>query len=603
MKRIATWYRNLALSPRVILSLNTAIFVCIFLISIFATLNRIAVQKREASGIVINELSQVANLLNFLQDKPISDLEPIIKPRLLFDTGFISIVNLDGDVLICRERQGKNIAGTPMFTELRKAHTGEYIYYNPQIGDTEYQYHSYFEPLGLYITATIRKKEFIDSQVRNTLRIMVIALIFSWSVFTIVIHFIMKSISVPVKRMRKVLGALGKGDLSEEFSFPYKDELGQMVHSLNELQLGLRQTAAFAAEIGKNNFDFPFKPMSEKDTLGNALIEMRQSLKIANDEERLRKLEDEKRNWTTQGLARFAEILRQNNNNINELSYDIIKNLVEYLGINQGGIFILNENTETKEKWLELTACYAYDRRKYLDKKVIIGEGLVGTCFLEKEPIYITKVPQDYIRITSGLGDENPSSLLLIPLKLNDEIYGVIELASFHQFEKYRIEFVEKIGESIASTISSVKINIRTALLLQKSQQQAEEMRAQEEEMRQNMEELHATQEAMAEKERENLRTIDELTAYNNSLRQEVDELNARISEFEYQHRSQLSPQTIPPVAEIERTETTMSEEDADTLQWADDDGLHQSKSTENQKAWSEHITQKGKTFRKSKKK
>jgi len=249
MKRIATWYRNLALSPRVILSVNIAIFVCILLISVFVTVNRIGVQKREASELIKNELGQVTNLLNFLQDKPISELEPIIKPRLLFDSGFVSIVNLDGDVLICRERQGKNIAGTPSFTELREAHTGEFIYYNPQIEDTEYQYHSFFEPLGLYITATIRKKEFIDSQVRTTLRILIIALIFSCLVFTIVIHFIMKSISLPLNRMRKVVLELGRGNLSEEFYFPYKDEVGQMVLSINELQQGLSQTAAFATEI------------------------------------------------------------------------------------------------------------------------------------------------------------------------------------------------------------------------------------------------------------------------------------------------------------------------------------------------------------------
>ena len=151
---------------------------------------------------------------------------------------------------------------------------------------------------------------------------------------------------------------------------------------------------------------------------------------------------------------------------------------------------------------LEMTACYAYNRRA--DGKNSAAErGLVGRCYVEKKTILMVDVPRDYIKITSGLGEENPRCLLIVPLIANDIVQGVVELATFTPYQKYQIDFIEKLAASIAATLASVKINMRTAQLLTQTQQQAEEMRAQEEEMRQNMEELHATQEEMERKRHE----------------------------------------------------------------------------------------------------
>ncbi len=303
--------------------------------------------------------------------------------------------------------------------------------------------------------------------------------------------FLMRSITVPVNFLKNIVVKLGRGELVEEKQARFSnDEIGEMALAMDNLVSGLKATTLFAENIGKGNYTSDFKPLSDHDVLGNALINMRDNLARVAEE-------DKKRNWITEGLARFGEILRSNTNDLNKLADEIISNLVKYLKANQGAIYILDDETEEGEPTISLKSCYAWDKKKYLNQKIHKGEGLAGQAWQEGDTIFLTEVPQNYIRITSGLGDANPTCILIVPLKFNEQIYGVVEIASFNVLKDFEIQFVEKIAESIASTISTVKVNARTQRLLEESQEMTEQMRAQEEEMRQNMEELQATQEEM----------------------------------------------------------------------------------------------------------
>ena len=325
----------------------------------------------------------------------------------------------------------------------------------------------------------------------------------------VIAYYIVRSITLPINYIKEVVVKLGKGELVEDQNKKFSnDEIGEMAVATDNLVSGLKATTQFAENIGNGKYDSQFQPLSEHDVLGNALLNMRENLARVAEE-------DKKRNWTTEGLAKFGEILRTNNNDVQRLSDEIISNLVKYLKANQGALYIIDDN-EGEEPTMSMTACYAWDKKKYLNQKIHRGEGLAGQCWQEMDLIYLTDVPQNYIRITSGLGDANPNSILIVPLKLNDQIFGVVELASFNVLKDFEIEFVQKIAESIASTISSVKINARTQRLLEESQQMTEQMRAQEEEMRQNMEELQATQEEMQRGQSETegtLRAVNEALA------------------------------------------------------------------------------------------
>ncbi|HAZ03972.1 MAG: hypothetical protein A2W95_10750 [Bacteroidetes bacterium GWA2_40_14] len=265
----------------------------------------------------------------------------------------------------------------------------------------------------------------------------------------------------------------------------------------------------FAENLAQGNLEVEYDPTHD-NSLGKIMVNLRNSLLRSKTEDEIRKKEDQQRNWVAEGLAKFGEILRHNNDNIEKLSFELISNLCRYVDAVQGGFFIINDALE-EDKYFELTAHFAYNRKKYNKKRVEINEGLLGRATFEQNVIYIDEVPDEYIEVTSGLGEANPRTLLIVPLVVNEKVYGVIELSSFHYFEQHVIDFVRKIAESIATTYSTVKINIRTAELLNESRAAAERLTQQEEEMRQNMEELQATQEEAAKQ-------AEEFVSFTNSV-------------------------------------------------------------------------------------
>jgi len=340
----------------------------------------------------------------------------------------------------------------------------------------------------------------VQKKVINYVIIISILLLLALTIFILVLA---KSITKPILLLNDYISPLRKGILPEQpLILNTGDEIDQMTRDLNELITGLKDTTNFATKIGEGNFDSNYKPLSDTDELGNSLIQMKKNLQISQHDEEKRKYEDSIRKWANEGLTMFSEIMRQRTKNINELASNVIKNLVNFMQANQGGVFLYNDSKKD-DIHLELVASYAYNLERKKKKKIYLGEGLVGTCAIEKAPIYMTDIPNDYITITSGLGGANPTSILIVPLKVEEQILGVIEVASFKKLEPHEIEFAEKLSETIASTLSIAKINQRTAELLEQSQQQAEEMAAQEEEMRQNLEELMATQEEAVRREAE----------------------------------------------------------------------------------------------------
>ena len=223
-----------------------------------------------------------------------------------------------------------------------------------------------------------------------------------------------------------------------------------------------------------------------------------QALQKAQENER-------RQQWISTGVNRIAEVIRTQNS-IAEDDADltvfdaILTNMVKYLQATQGGFYVIDTDEAAVESSSEsvrirLAACYAYERKKYVSQTLSPGEGLLGQAYLEKLPTYLTEIPENYVRITSGLGKACPQCLFVVPFVVNGKVEGIIELASFTPLEDYQRTYVEQAGEVIAAFIQSDR-NVRNmGSVLRKAQEQAETLSAQEEEIRQNMEEMQATHE------------------------------------------------------------------------------------------------------------
>lgn len=167
------------------------------------------------------------------------------------------------------------------------------------------------------------------------------------------------------------------------------------------------------------------------------------------------KVMEQKRMWISQSLQELSEIVRYQKDEA-EVNDRIISQLVKALGANQGSLYQVEEYED--KKIIELKACYAYNKKKYTDQRLELGEGLVGQCYFEKEPVYITDIPQGYTYITSGLGEATPNSLIIFPLKFNDKVEGIIEIASFKLLEEHQQEFLEGVASLLGNFIYNERL-------------------------------------------------------------------------------------------------------------------------------------------------
>lgn len=313
------------------------------------------------------------------------------------------------------------------------------------------------------------------------------SIVYSIPVFSLIlalIGFILtRHISVPLKRVSDLAEKMADGDLSVTLpDSDRQDEIGVLTRTFNQMIVNLRNTTQ------------------------------------KNDEQ----------NWLKSNLAEFTQML-QGQRNLKSVSRMILSNLAPLVGASQG-VFYAMESIDN-DPVLKLLSSYAYKERKNVANQFRLGEGLVGQSALEKQRILLTQVPNDYIRITSGLGEASLLNIIVLPILFETQVNAVIELASFGSFKELHLTFLEQLSEILGVFLNNIASQFQTQQLLEESVALTQELQTQQEELQQSNQRLKEQAHELEESQFLVKQSNEELQQLNEDLEEKAELLEAQNQE------------------------------------------------------------------------
>ncbi len=293
----------------------------------------------------------------------------------------------------------------------------------------------------------------------------------TWKDLTDNVNELAATLTTQLRAIAEVATAVTKGDLTRSIAVEALGEVAILKDNINQMIANLRET-------------------TQKNT---------------------------EQDWLKTNLAKFTRML-QGQRDLETVSKLILSELAPLVGA-QHGVFFLMESGENTP-FLKLISSYAYRERRHLANRFHLGEGLVGQCALEKERILLTDVPNDYVKISSGLGEASPLNAVVLPVLFEGQVTAVIELASFRRFSEIHLTFFDQLTESIAIVLNTIAASMRTEELLKQSQSLAEELQTQQSELRETNKRL--------EQQAQSLKTSEDLLK---GQQEELQQTNAELEE------------------------------------------------------------------------
>lgn len=304
---------------------------------------------------------------------------------------------------------------------------------------------------------------------------------------------------VPIRLLHHFITSRNNGPLLRKRGI--NDEIGDVV------RLSMRNESEIVAirkhlrKISDGELDVPL-------SLGENALHPLLTEEVQQLQERLitNKIQNERYNWGVEGLSLINETLNQKFDTIEELVESTLSALVKYTKARQGAIFVTTIVND--EEVLLPKAVYAYGVKKKVSQVIHKGEGLLGEVWEERKTFYYKDIPKSHMRIKSGLGDAEPTNLLLTPLISGLEFYGALELGFFHQLQQHEIEFIDKVAVNLAIALSGIDVHNKTKMLLLESQALSSSLQDKESELEAKIQQLRETHEETQRRELQNQRDI-----------------------------------------------------------------------------------------------
>ncbi|GAB3729256.1 HAMP domain-containing protein [Luteimonas pelagia] len=324
-----------------------------------------------------------------------------------------------------------------------------------------------------------------------------------WKDLTANVNQLAANLTTQVRAIAEVATAVTQGDLTRSITVDVRGELADLKDNMNLMIGTLKQTT---------------ESNSEQD-------------------------------WLKSNLARFGDLM-QGQRDLQTLGATLLSELAPLVGAQQGVIYMAEADDRGKRQ-LHRLAGYADAGGQPASRGTLeFGQGLVGQCAAQGQLIQINDVPPDSVQIESGLLSARPRNVMVIPVRFEDQMKAVLELATLGEFTKSQRLFLEQLSGSIGITLNTIEANMRTERLLAQSQQLAVELRAQQEELQQTNEEIALKATLLAEQKTEVEQKNQQIEQARRALEEKAAEL-ALTSRYKSEFLANMSHELRTPLNSI----------------------------------------------------